>query len=110
MTECLSELCRLFLHAEAPTGSAPSGYFTSAQPLRLRGKGAAQAALTGTCSGLTGGTSPSVAITVTSLGGDAGRVQQATDPRGSGTKIDTDWLGRTLRTLDAFSAFAPSNW
>src|SRR5262249_50657057 len=37
--------------------------------------GAAQPAMTGNGAGLTGGTSPSVSITVTSLGGDAGRVQ-----------------------------------
>jgi RHS repeat-associated protein len=71
--------------------------------------GAAQPALTANGSGLTGGTSPSVAITVTSLGGDAGRVQQTTDPRGIVTKTDDDWLGRTLRTVEAFSGFAPSN-
>src|SRR5262249_12132152 len=59
-------------------------------------------------SGLTGGTSPSVSIAVTSLGGDAGRVQQTTDPRGIVSKTDTDWLGRTLRTGEAFSTFNPS--
>src|SRR5437899_11333117 len=40
---------------------------------------------------------------------DAGRVQQSTDPCGIITKIDADWLGRTVRTIEAFSAFAPSN-
>jgi hypothetical protein len=70
--------------------------------------GAAQPALTGNGSGLTGGTNPSVAITVTSLGGDAGRVQQTTDPRGIISKTDDDWLGRTLRAVEAFSTFNPS--
>jgi RHS repeat-associated protein len=71
--------------------------------------GSVQPALTGSGSGLTGGTSPSVALRVTSLGGDAGRVQQTTDPRGIVTKTDYDWLGRTVRTVQAFSAFNPSN-
>jgi YD repeat-containing protein len=70
--------------------------------------GAVQSALTGNGSGLTGGTSPSVAITVTSLGGDAGRLQQTTDARGIITKIDADWSGRTLRTVQAFPTFNPS--
>jgi RHS repeat-associated protein len=68
-----------------------------------------QSALTGNGSGLTGGTSPSVAVTVTSLGGDAGRVAQTTDPRGLVTKTDADWLGRTLRTVEDFSTFNPGN-
>jgi RHS repeat-associated protein len=71
--------------------------------------GSVQPALTGNGSGLTGGTSPSVAITVTSLGGDAGRVQQVTDPRGIVSKLDYDWLGRTVRTVEAFSTFNPSS-
>jgi RHS repeat-associated protein len=71
--------------------------------------GAVQPALTGNGSGLTGGTNPSVAITVTSLGGDNGQVQQTTDPRGIISKTDYDYLGRTVRTIEAFSAFAPSN-
>jgi RHS repeat-associated protein len=71
--------------------------------------GSPEPALTGNGSGLTGGTNPSVAITVTSLGGDAGRVQQVTDPRGLVSKLDYNWLGRTIRTVENFSAFAPSN-
>jgi RHS repeat-associated protein len=71
--------------------------------------GAAQPALTGNGSGLTGGSSPSVAITVTSEGGDAGRVQQTTDPRGLVAKTDYDWLGQSVRTIQNFVAFAPSN-
>src|SRR5439155_27083206 len=43
--------------------------------------GTAVAALTGHGAGLTGGTSPAVAVTVTSPGGDAGRLRQVTDPR-----------------------------
>jgi RHS repeat-associated protein len=71
--------------------------------------GAAQPALTGNGSGLTGGSSPNVAITVTSLGGDAGWQQQVTDPRGIVTKTDYDSLGRTARTVENFIAFNPSN-
>jgi RHS repeat-associated protein len=71
--------------------------------------GSVQASITGNGSGLTGGTNPAVSITVTSLGGDAGRVQQVTDPRGLITKTDTDWLGRTVRTVEAFSTFNPSS-
>jgi YD repeat-containing protein len=70
--------------------------------------GSVQPSLTGNGSGLIG-TSPSVVVTVTSLGGDAGRVQQTTDPRGIVSKTDSDYLGRTLRTISAFSAFAPSS-
>jgi hypothetical protein len=55
-------------------------------------------ALTGNGSGLTGGTSPAVAVNETSVGGDAGEVQQVTDPRGLVSKTD-DALGRTLRTI-----------
>ncbi len=71
--------------------------------------GSVQPALTGSGSGLTGGTMPSVAVTVTSVGGDAGRVQQTTDPRGIVTKTDDDALGRAVRTIEAFAAFNPSN-
>jgi RHS repeat-associated protein len=71
--------------------------------------GAVQSAITGNGSGLTGGTNPSVSISMTSLGGDAGRVQQVTDPRSIVTKSDYDYLGRTVRTVENFAAFAPSN-
>jgi RHS repeat-associated protein len=71
--------------------------------------GSVQVALTANGSGLTGGNSPSVAVTVTSEGADAGRVQQTTDPRGIVSKTDYDWLGRTVRNIQAFTAFAPSN-
>jgi hypothetical protein len=54
----------------------------------LHGNGVPQAALTGNGGGLTGGTSPTLAVTVTSLG-DAGRVAQTTDPRGLVTTTDT---------------------
>jgi RHS repeat-associated protein len=49
-----------------------------------------------------------VAVSVTSAGGDAGLLQQVTDPRGLVSKLDRDALGRVVRTVDAFSAFAPS--
>jgi YD repeat-containing protein len=67
------------------------------------------ATLTANGAGLSGGTSPSVAVSITSQGGDAGRVQQVTDPRGIVSKTDYDLLGRTVRTVEAYAAFAPSN-
>ncbi len=65
--------------------------------------GSVQPALAGNGSGLTGGTSPSVALTVTSLGGDAGRVQQTTDPRGISTKTNYDWDRRFQFILGRWS-------
>src|SRR5262249_47347447 len=53
--------------------------------------------------------SPSLSVSITSQGGDADRVQQVTDPRGLITKTDYDLLGRTVRTIDAFTNFAPSD-
>ncbi|MGH3578737.1 MAG: hypothetical protein ACRDU0_14425, partial [Mycobacterium sp.] len=61
--------------------------------------GAYQAQLTASGAGLTGGTSPSVAVTTSQLGGDADRVQQVTDPRGIVSKTDFDALDRTVRTI-----------
>jgi RHS repeat-associated protein len=57
-------------------------------------------------SGLTGG---SVSVQTASRGGDSGRQQQLTDPRGLVTKTDDDSLGQALRTIDAFTNFAPSD-
>lgn len=68
-----------------------------------------QEALTGDGSGLTGGSSPSVEIAVTSFGGDSGQQQEVIDPRGLVAKTDYDLLGRVVRTIEGFSAFAPSN-
>jgi YD repeat-containing protein len=65
--------------------------------------------MTGNGSALTGGTNPSVAIGTLSQGGDTGRVQASTDPRALVSKTDYDLLGRTLRTMQNFVAFAPSN-
>src|SRR5262249_33793145 len=65
--------------------------------------------MTGNGSGLTGGSSPSVSIGTTSQGGDTGRRQKTTDPRALISKSDYDLLGRTLRTVENFVAFAPSN-
>jgi YD repeat-containing protein len=42
-------------------------------------------------------------VTSSQLGGDAGRVQQTTDPRGLVGKTDYDPLGRTVRTIAAFT-------
>jgi RHS repeat-associated protein len=68
-----------------------------------------EAEMTGNGSGLTGGTSPSVAMGTTSQGGDTGRVQKSTDPLALIAKTDYDLLGRTVRTVENFVAFAPSN-
>jgi YD repeat-containing protein len=62
--------------------------------------------LTADGSGLLGGT---VSVQTTSQGGDTGRQQQVTDPRGLVTKTDYDFLGQTLRTIEAFTNFAPSD-
>jgi RHS repeat-associated protein len=85
-----------------PTGSAWIVRFAGSLA------GAPQAAITGNGSGLTGGMSPSVSVTMTSLGGDNNQVQQVSDPRGIVSKTDYDYLGRTLRTVEAFSTFNPS--
>jgi len=71
--------------------------------------GTDQAQLTANGSGLTGGTSPSVTVTTSSVGGDAGRVQTVMDPRGIVSKSDYDLLGQTVRTVEAFTDFVPSN-
>ena len=62
--------------------------------------------MTADSSGLTGG---SVKVTTTYRGGDSGRVQTMTDPRGLVTKTDFDLKGRTAETIEAFVAFDPSN-
>src|SRR5439155_8764668 len=71
--------------------------------------GTPETEMTGNGSGLTGGTSPTVAIGTTSQGGDAGRVQTTTDPLALIAKTDYDLLGRTVRTVENFVAFAPSS-
>jgi YD repeat-containing protein len=58
-------------------------------------------------SGLTG-SSPAIALATPSQGGDAGRVQQVTDPRGLVSKTDYDLKGRTLRTIENYVAFVPT--
>ncbi len=55
-----------------------------------------------------GGMGYGVSVTTTNMGGDGGRQQTVTDPRGLVTKTDVDALGRTLRTIEAFQNFAPS--
>src|SRR5262249_31087760 len=54
------------------------------------------------------GTGLTVGVTTMSQGGDAGRVQKLTDPRGLIAKTDSDLLGRTLRTVENYVNFAPS--
>jgi RHS repeat-associated protein len=55
---------------------------------------------------LAGGT---ISVGTTSQGGDTGRVQTVTDPRSLIAKTDYDLLGRTLRMVENFVAFAPSS-
>ena len=71
--------------------------------------GTPETEMVGNGSGLTGGSSPSVTVGTTSQGGDSGRVQTLTDPRALISKTDYDLLGRTVRTIQNFVAFAPSN-
>src|SRR5262249_1803475 len=54
------------------------------------------------------GTGLTVGVPTMSQGGDAGRVQKLTDPRGLIAKTDSDLLGRTLRTVENYVNFAPS--
>ena len=70
--------------------------------------GTAEPLITATSS-LTGGTSPSVSVVNASIGDDNGRLQQTTDPKGIVAKTDYDMLGRTLRTVSAFSTGLPTS-
>ena len=63
--------------------------------------GSSQPAITANSSGLTGGT-PSIAIVTTQPGGDAGRQQTMTDPRGIVSQSDMDLAGRTTRSIADF--------
>jgi YD repeat-containing protein len=67
-----------------------------------------QAQLTASSS-LTGGSSPAVAISTTSQGGDNGLLQTTTDPRGIVAKCDYNMLGQQVRSIGAFTDFVPSS-
>ncbi len=54
-------------------------------------------------SSLTGGTSPSVAISTLSLGGDAGHAVDVTDPDGIDSRTYSDPLGRAVQTTQDFT-------
>jgi RHS repeat-associated protein len=54
-------------------------------------------------SGLTGGTSPSVAVNTLSLGGDAGNVVDTTDPKGLVSRTYSDPLGRDVQDIENFT-------
>ena len=71
--------------------------------------GTPEAEMTGNGSGLTGGSHPAVSSGTTSQGGDTGLAESTTDPKGIVGKTDYDLLGRTVRTIENFVAFAPSN-
>jgi RHS repeat-associated protein len=62
--------------------------------------------LTGDGSGLTGGT---LSVVPQSQGGDSGRTQKTTDPRALISKTDYDAMGRTLRAIDNFVGFVPTD-
>jgi RHS repeat-associated protein len=52
---------------------------------------------------LTGGTSPSVSVATTSLGGDAGNVVDTTDPDDIDSRTYSDPLGRAVQTIQDFT-------
>ena len=68
-----------------------------------------QAALTASGAGLTGGTSPAVAVATVNAGGDAGPAAEATDPAGRESGAYADTLGRTVRTVQNFVDGVVSN-
>jgi RHS repeat-associated protein len=65
--------------------------------------GSWQTRMTASGSGLTGGTSPGVAVSTLSLGGDVGRGVDVTDPRGLVTRNYFDPLGRVVQTVEDFT-------
>ncbi len=67
-----------------------------------------QVEMTANGAGLSGTPPFGVYVATTAQGGDAGRAQKATDPRGFVTKKDYDPLGRTVRTVEAFTNFVPA--
>ncbi len=81
--------------------AAPGGGWQVRFAGTLAGKYAAKLTVGG--AGLTGGTSPAVAVAVVSAGGDAGRAQTATDPLGRVTRTYYDALGRVTRTVENFT-------
>jgi hypothetical protein len=62
-----------------------------------------ESAITGNGSGLTGGTSPAVAVATVNAGGDAGLTAEVTDPAGRVSRTYSDALGRTVRTIEDFT-------
>jgi len=81
----------------APSGSGWEVRFTGALANSYQG------VITGTGASLTGGTSPAVAITTISAGGDAGSAAIVTDPLGEVSRTYTDAEGRTVRTVQDFT-------
>jgi hypothetical protein len=64
--------------------------------------------MTANGSGLTGGTSPNVAVTTLSLGGDNGNVVDTVDPLGIDDRTYSDPLGRAVQTIQDFTTGAVS--
>ena len=54
-------------------------------------------------SGLTGGTSPGVSVSILSAGGDSGAAFSTTDPLGLVSSTYTDAMGRTTETVQNFT-------
>ncbi|QJW98452.1 RHS repeat-associated core domain-containing protein [Frigoriglobus tundricola] len=81
----------------APSGSGWEVWFTGTLASSY------QTAITGNGAGLTGGTSPAVAVTAISAGGDAGHAAIVTDPAGNVARTYTDAEGRTVRTIQDFT-------
>ena len=61
-----------------------------------------RAKLTGSGTGLTGGSSPSVSIATVSAGGDTGRAVEMTDPKARSARSYADALGRTTQSIQNF--------
>ncbi len=71
--------------------------------------GAFQSQMTANSSGLTGGSSPAVAVSTLSLGGDNGNVVDTVDPDGIDTRAYYDPLGRVVQTVQDFTIGAVSD-
>ena len=65
-----------------------------------------QVAISGNGSGLTGGSSPAVSVSVVSAGGDAGNLASQTDPLGLVTRTYDDALGRLVMKVDDYTGAA----
>jgi RHS repeat-associated protein len=65
--------------------------------------GVYQSQMTADGTGLSGGTSPTAAVSTLSLGGDAGNVVDVTDPKGLDTRTYSDPMGRAVQSINDFT-------